>query len=169
MGALLVTAGLAFDTVAVAGDRWAWDGSSATGARDRSDRSTTTTVALAESPEEFLAALATAFRSGDVSFLLSRLHPAVLARYGEAQCRQALPAYTDPSAMFAVQQVGPDEAFTWTTEPDTQHPRSSGVSDARSVEVIRAARGVATPAQIHIARVGAHYTWFIDCGEPISG
>jgi hypothetical protein len=45
--------------------------------------STTSTLAPVESPAEFLGLLAAAYRADDVDFLVSRLNPAVIERFGE--------------------------------------------------------------------------------------
>src|SRR5712692_461907 len=48
-----------------------------------------------ESPQEFLDRLDAAVRKGDTDFRVARLHPAVIARYGEDQCRTFLAGKQD--------------------------------------------------------------------------
>ena len=67
--------------------------------------STTSTLAPVESPAEFLALLAAAYRSDDVDFLASRLNPAVIERFGEEACRANLTFTPDPTAAFTVKSV----------------------------------------------------------------
>src|SRR5438105_3487397 len=56
---------------------------------------TSATVAT-ETPAEFLDALAAALRSGDDGFLLDRLHPAVIQRFGVDLCRRHVATLHDP-------------------------------------------------------------------------
>jgi hypothetical protein len=123
---------------------------------------TTTTPQPAEDPAQFLAALAGAFRAGDTNYLMSRLNPAVIGRYGNPQCLSTLATAQDPSAEFVVKTVSEPAEFAWTTDE-----RTVPVADTLTVEVDRVQRGVTQAAVLHVTPVNGQFTWFVDCGNPI--
>ncbi len=120
---------------------------------------TSTTLTPTEDAAQFLTALATALRSGDTNFLVGRLNPAVVARYGSAQCLGTLAGARDASATFTVKSVSDPTLFDWTTDDKTV-----AVPDTLAVEVDRVVRGVPGSTTVHIARVGGQLTWLVDCG-----
>src|SRR5262245_3810538 len=73
----------------------------------------TPTRAEVETPAVFLADLGTAFRRNDVDWLVRRLHPAVLARYGEDRCRTTVATFADATAQFTVVSVGSLGEYRW--------------------------------------------------------
>jgi len=114
-----------------------------------------------ETPQGFLKKLASALRSNNVAFLVARLNPAVIHRYGERQCRSYLPSIADPTVQLTVQQLGRPTNFEWTTDGE-----SSTIARTQSVIVTFVAHGSATTQTVHITLVDRHYTWFTDCGTP---
>jgi hypothetical protein len=170
LGVVLLVSGVAAIGVGVAGTVGSWGaktdtttragGGSGSTAEAGSSSSTSTTLVPAEDAAQFLTALANALRTGDTNFLVGRLNPAVVARYGSAQCLGALAGARDPSAMFTVKQVGDPADFDWTTDGKTVR-----IPDTLTVTVDRVERGVPEPATLHIARVGGQLTWLVDCGN----
>lgn len=121
----------------------------------------TATPATLETPQQFLDLLAQAMRSGDVGFMLSRLHPVVIARFGEDACRSKLSRLTDPSASFTVQHVEPPAPYVYTTDT-----RSTTVPGTYAVTVLHTQQGATSQAVVHITPVGALFRWFTDCAAP---
>jgi hypothetical protein len=116
----------------------------------------------AETPHEFLSALGAALASADADLLVARLHPEVIARYGEEQCRPYVVAIQDPTAAFEVLSVSDPEPYLWVTDGlETEIP------DTLSVDVIRTIDGQGTSVTVHITEVDGQYTWFSDCGDPV--
>lgn len=122
---------------------------------------TSTTQSLTEDPTQFLDALGAALRGGDVDFLMSRLHPATIARYVDVQCRTMLSTQQDGSAQFTIVSVSEPADFDWSTDEETVV-----IPETLSVEVDRVERGVTTRAVIHITPVDGQFRWFADCGVP---
>jgi len=185
LGVALVVVGLAADVVGILGNVNSWGATnhvvlatppgpaspstapSTTTSPPSNGTTTTTTSATGETPTAFLDALAAAIRSGDVNFMLSRLNPAVVTRYGEAQCRAFLPSLTDVTAQFTVKQVGTPAPFNWATDANTPKARSTIVPNTLTIAVDDVLRGRTTAATVHVTKVGDHYTWFTNCGNPI--
>jgi hypothetical protein len=111
-----------------------------------------------ETPEQFLAQLAQAMRGGDASFMLARLHPAVIARFGEAACRAAVAKLTDATAAFIVISVGPPAPYVYTTGTT-----STTVPGTLPVTVDRTRQGVIMESTVHLTPVGSQLRWFTDC------
>jgi hypothetical protein len=117
------------------------------------------TTTPAETPEEFLADLAAAFRASDVEFKLARLHPAVIERFGEELCRTYLSTIApDASAAFVVTSVSEPADYDWTIAGQT-----TTVPETVSVEVTRTANGVASAATVHLTPVDGQLRWYTDC------
>jgi hypothetical protein len=181
LGAALVVIGLTANIVGILGNVNSWGAStqvvlvpppapgspSASVSTRPAAGSTSSTTGAGETPTAFLDALAAASRTGDVAFLFGRLNPAVITRYGEAQCRTALLGFTDVTAQFAVKQAAAPAPYNWATEAGTPDARSTIVPDTTTVQVDRVARSQTTATTIHITKVGDRFTWFIDCGTPV--
>ena len=117
-----------------------------------------TTTLQSESPAGFLNTLASAIRRGDSAFLLARLHPVVIQRFGLAACQAALRGYRDTSAMFTVISVGTPTTYAWTVGSKTIQ-----VEGTVPVTVTTVFNGQTSQAVIHIALVDGTQRWFTDC------
>jgi hypothetical protein len=118
-----------------------------------------------ETPEVFFAALGRAFRSGDTRFLLSRLHPFVIDRYGEASCRAYLAGLDVPEYEVEVLDVEGDERFLYETDGLRRR-----VPSATAVRIRFTEDGdtfIETTG--HIVGSGDGFLWFTDCGAPTGG
>ncbi len=123
----------------------------------------TETIAV-ETPEEFFALFAEAIRTGDVEFLLARLHPVVLERYGRQQCRAAVAALaTDPTFDAKVRSTSEAGAYEFTSDGE-----SATVDDTLTVAVTFTTAGDAGRQDAHVAPVDGELRWFTDCGDPIA-
>jgi hypothetical protein len=137
-------------------------GGSGAGGSAAGGSSTSTSPISSEDVAQFVDALGNALRTGDTNFLVSRLNPAVVSRYGSAQCLGALAAARDASATFTVKQVSDPADYDWTTDGKT-----ISIAETVTVDVDRVQRGVADSASLHVVRVGGRFTWLVDCGNPI--
>jgi hypothetical protein len=113
--------------------------------------------------QKFLNELDAAVRSGDVDLRLARLHPAVIARYGEQQCRDFLASQQDAKRRDRVKKVGKPESFEYSTDN-----QSATIADALPVQVRATIKGKKGDRNIHLARVNGQLTYFIDCGQPLA-
>jgi hypothetical protein len=113
--------------------------------------------------KKFLNEIDAAARAGDVSFRLARLNPAVIARYGEQQCRDFLAGQQDTTRKDKVTKVGKPETFEYATDN-----LSATVSDTLPVQVRETNKGKKGDRNIHLARVNGQLTYFIDCGQPLA-
>jgi len=109
----------------------------------------------------FLPRFSQSMQTGDAAFLTSALDPAVLARYGEAQCRSDVGAVaTDPTANVVLKGFasGP-EPFTYASDG-----QSTVVPNSYTVAVTRTANGAAQDTTLHLSvdTAGAVH-WFTDC------
>jgi hypothetical protein len=124
---------------------------------------TTTTLSPRAKVEAFFADWANALRTGDASFLVARLHPAVPQRYGDDSCRAYLGSLRFPQASAQVLSVDAATA-TWSWETDG---RTSAIADAFGLRLRRTEDGTSfTEAPAHIAFVNGEVRWFTDCGTP---
>ncbi|MGQ0804692.1 MAG: hypothetical protein ACT4PI_12630 [Actinomycetota bacterium] len=115
-----------------------------------------------ETPEEFLAALATAIQDGDADFQLERLHPAVIERYGEDACAADIATRTDPTRAFAVTRVREEpEPFDYASDG-----LSETIPETTVVEAQVTADGATNPQEVHVAEVDGEFRYFSDCGTP---
>ncbi|HZJ28045.1 MAG TPA: hypothetical protein VFF40_13705 [Acidimicrobiia bacterium] len=164
LGIVCVVVGTGTIAVAATGSLAGW-GKQATSTTTTTTASivptTSTTLPLTEDPAQFLDALGTALRAGDLEFLMSRLHPATIERYLEIQCRTTLAGQQDGSAQFGLVSVSEPADFEWTTDD-----RTVVIPDTLSVEVDRVEQGVTSRAVIHITPANGQFTWFVDCGNP---
>lgn len=120
---------------------------------------------LAEQPRDFATGFTTAVQGGDVGWLLSRLHPAVIQRYGEEQCRAYVRASViDPTLRLQVSGVTGPGTWAWATDD-----RSTVVDEVYRVDAHRFLRGTETTGNLWLANVDGRLTWFADCGTPQRG
>ena len=66
--------------------------------------------------KKFLNEIDAAARAGNVDLRLAHLNPAVIARYGEQQCRDFLAGQQDPTRKDKVTTVGKPESFQYATD-----------------------------------------------------
>jgi hypothetical protein len=111
---------------------------------------------------KFLNELDSAVRSGNVDLRLARLHPTVIARYGEQQCRDFLASQQDATRRDKVKKVGKPESFEYATDN-----QSGTIADSLPVQVQETIKGKKRERNIHLARVNGQLTYFIDCGQPL--
>lgn len=116
-----------------------------------------------EPPEDFVKALAAAFREGDTAFLVERLNPAVIAVYGVEQCTASI--QPDPTRSFTVTSVSELEPYVYN--PDGLAKEISGGAYTVLADVV-AGGATATGRELHFAPVGRRLTWFTDCGQPLA-
>ena len=112
--------------------------------------------------KKFLNELGAAVRNNDVDFRLAHLHPAVIERYGEQQCRDFLAAAPDTTRRDRVKKVGKPETYEYATDN-----QSATIADALPVQVRATIKGKKGDRNIHLARVNGQLTYFIDCGQPL--
>jgi hypothetical protein len=112
--------------------------------------------------KKFLNELDAAVRSGDVDLRLARLNPAVIARYGEQQCRDFLAGQQDATRRDRVKKVGKPESYEYASDK-----QSATVADALPVQVRATIKGKKGDRNIHLVRVNGQLTYFIDCGQPL--
>jgi len=122
---------------------------------------TATTVTLdPPTAEEFATDLATAQTEGDVEYLMARLHPAVIERYGTRQCR------------IHIRNDVAGQAVTWeiqgSAEPAPWDYASDGltttIDDVTIVTVLEPPD--TEPRELHFAPSDGTWRWFTDCGTP---
>ena len=113
--------------------------------------------------KKFLNEIDTAARSGNVDVRLARLNPAVIARYGEQQCRDFLAGQQDATRKDKVTSVGKPESYEYATDN-----QSAVIPDALPVQVKETNKGKKGDRNIHLARVNGQLTYFIDCGQPLA-
>lgn len=167
IGSVVATVGFVGIVIGVLGTALDWGAEKSTkaatadeGTRDRGGGDDGTDAG--ETPEEFLAALATAIQEGDADFQVERLHPAVIERYGEDACRADIEMRTDPTRAFADPQV--------REEPEDFDYASDGLSeiipDTIVVDAQVTADGATNAQEVHLAEVDGEFRYFSDCGTP---
>jgi hypothetical protein len=113
--------------------------------------------------EEFAADLLAAFQAGDRQYLFGRLHPVVLERYGERQCRRyvknELPP--EPTASWTVISSTGPAPWDWTTDNLT-----TTVNDTWTVLLEIPDEG---EREVHFTPFEGTWRWFVDCGEALTG
>ena len=165
---VLTVVGIALTGLAVAGTAGNWGAST----RTKTDGASATVTSAAvtsttasngdEAVQDFLDRLADAVRSGDVDFQVERLHPAVIDRYGEDQCRSFFESRTDPTRAYAVTSVAPDpQPFDYATDGGSETIDGTTVVHATVTQ-----DGQTGPATLHLAELDDELTYFVDCGEP---
>jgi hypothetical protein len=103
-------------------------------------------------------------RQSDTATRVALLHPAVIERYGEQQCRDFLasPEAEDPSRRDKVNRVDKPAPFDFTTD-DGAIP----IPNAQLVLVKETFQKKKSERELHVARVDGEYRYFIDCGTPL--
>jgi len=141
---------------------------SANGKRDQQPatpgplRGTITVAAVpgVETAQQFLDKLSAAITNRDAAFLSTRLHPAVITRYGKAVCDAYASSGLTP-VQFVVTDVRSPSNYAWTTDGQT-----TNVPDTNEVAVRSTAGGTTEDRVIHLARVDGTWRWFTDCTPP---
>jgi len=121
---------------------------------------TTTSTVPAETPEVFLGLLAAAYRTDDVDFLVSRLNPAVIERFGVDACRANLTFTPDPTAAFTVKSVTGPQPYDYNTDT-----RTTTVPNTLFVDVDQVGGGSTQAVTVHLTPVNGQLTWFRNCGS----
>jgi hypothetical protein len=120
-----------------------------------------TTIAVpAPDAEGFVNDLGEALQAGDEVFLFDRLHPAVLDRYGEEQCRAYLETKEIPDLVLEFRDVGGPEPWDWTLDDVT-----TSFAEAYTVTLYNSQAG--GEEELHLVVVGGELRWFTDCGDPL--
>ncbi|MBI2169665.1 MAG: hypothetical protein HYU28_09250 [Actinobacteria bacterium] len=127
---------------------------------------TSTTEAAAPTTEELVSAFyevfGAAFREAETDFLFERLHPEVIALYGEDQCRAFIEKVPD-NRSFEILEVHNPAPWNYGEREGREIP----IEDAIQVDVIQRIDDRDTQLDSHLAVVGDEVRWFTDCGEPI--
>ena len=111
--------------------------------------------------QKFLNELDTAVRQGNIDVRVARLHPAVIERYGEQQCRDFLAGQPpDQTRRDRVKTVSKEEPFRYSN--DGAPPVNTVV-----VHVKATIQGKKGDRNLHLARANGGLTYFIDCGSPL--
>lgn len=114
-----------------------------------------------ETATGFLDQLAGAIRSGDVSFMASRLNPAVIAHYGASACRATVATYADPTAAFSVQSVSAPADYRYVVGG-----AAKVIPDTLTLHVTFTQHGTPAPEVIHLSRTPqGTLTWYTNCGS----
>lgn len=120
------------------------------------------TIQPTETVATFLARWTVAFQTGDATFLLDRLNPIVIARYGVPSCLQAINRQVDPAEVNVLHGTSGPATWTWVASG-----LSVQVSDVYTAMIDRTYRGKTTPVTFHFALVRGTLTWFDACGTPL--
>jgi len=126
------------------------------------NRSLTPTQAQPESPAAFFALFSAAVRTGDTSFLAARVDPAVIARYGAAQCQTALGSLHDPTEQLRLVSTSGPVQYAYVSDG-----MSATVPDTYVFHVDGTAAGQSGPRAYHFALEHGTFHLFLDCGTPL--
>jgi hypothetical protein len=112
---------------------------------------------------QFISDLSAAIAAGTNNFLFTNLHPEVLVRYGQRQCR----AYTRATELPGLEieylsDTGP-APWDWTLDDVT-----TTIPDAQTVTVNWHDPSVDEMREVHIAPSEGTWRWFTDCGDPVT-
>ena len=111
----------------------------------------------AEKPQQFFTTFLSAVQSDNQAYLYDRLDPAVISRYGVAQCRNWV-AHLQPVGSYQLVSVSKPEVHVYTTD---------GVSTSvPNVEVFTARSTTSGIQHFHFALIAGRFHWFTDCGTP---
>jgi hypothetical protein len=138
------------------------------GGSSASGGTTGTTTTTAKKPgakaevQQFLDELDAAVREGNTDVRLARLNPAVVARYGEEQCRLFLDGQQDTTRRNKVKRVGKPKNYAYVTDN-----LSATVPDTLPVFVRATINKKKGDRNLNLARVNGQLTYFIDCGDPL--
>lgn len=170
IGLALTGVGIATMAVGILGTTLEW-GKETTVSADRATTTSENKNGMPETVSEFAKKWQQAFRSGDVDFLVARLHPSTIERYGEAVCRESVKRQTpDPGWTIRVKKVSELGLYDYTSDQ-----LSTVVNGVYTVTAVRQT-GLASqtgqkspPAEsdIHLALVEGKVRWFSDCGAAL--
>jgi hypothetical protein len=111
----------------------------------------------------FVAALNSAFATGDVGALLQGLHPAVIDLYGTEACMTYLWSIIENPIALEVLEVTALESWLWERDGV-----STDILNAFAVGVNRTVQEQTDQIMVHFARLEAgSLSWFTDCGDPL--
>jgi hypothetical protein len=113
--------------------------------------------------QQFLDELDAAVREGNTDVRMARLHPAVIARYGEDQCRAFIAGQQDTTRRNRVQRVGTARPYAYATDN-----LSATIPDTVPVFVRATINKKKGERNLNLARVNGQLTYFIDCGNPVA-
>jgi hypothetical protein len=113
--------------------------------------------------KQFLDELDAAEREGNTDVRMARLHPAVISRYGEDQCRTFIAGQQDKTRRHKVNSVGKARPYEYTTDN-----LSVTIPDTVPAFVRETFRGKKRERNLNLARVNGQFTYFIDCGQPVA-
>jgi hypothetical protein len=165
--AAVIAVGVVIALIGVFGLVLDWGGSSGSSAASTKSGATNSggsagsSSAAEETPEEFFALFTTAVKNGDTAFLAARAHPAVIERYGEAQCAAFMTNLVDPTVNLHLVSVSKPENFDYHTDG-----HSTIIPDAITFHVDGSNASSNGPRDFHYARVEGKFRIFVDCGDP---
>jgi hypothetical protein len=168
--AAVIAVGVVIALIGVLGLVLDWGGSSTSTAapksKAKSGSSTSSPSAASssvaeETPEEFFALFTTAVKNGDTAFLAARAHPAVIERYGEAQCAAFMTNLVDPTVNLHLVSVSKPENFDYASDG-----KSTIIPDTITFHVDGSNSSSSGPRDFHYARVEGKFRIFVDCGDP---
>jgi hypothetical protein len=110
----------------------------------------------------FFADMVNATRERDADSLFAWLHPATVARYGEAACRQFLENREDPTFHVVVTSVGEPETWPYTTDDV-----ATTIEGALTVAAQVTNSGNTIDRELHVVVIDGQVRWFTDCGTPL--
>lgn len=110
---------------------------------------------------EFFTRYETAHRDGDADALFDALHPAVIGRYGEAQCRSYIDQVVGSVAELRVVS-GMTSAWDYPLDGLTTE-----IAGSVSIALEGEFGGVQQQPEVHVAPAEGAIRWFADCGEPL--
>ena len=113
--------------------------------------------------QKFLNQLSAAVRNNDVDFRIAHLHPTVIERYGEQQCRDFLAGAQDTTRRDRVKKVGKPESYEYATDK-----ASATIPESLPVLTKETNKGKKGDRNIHLARANGQLTYFADCGQPLA-
>jgi hypothetical protein len=113
--------------------------------------------------QKFLNQLSAAVRNNDVDFRIAHLHPTVIERFGEQQCRDFLAGQQDATRKDRVKKVGKPESYEFASDK-----LSATIPESLPVLTKETNKGKKGDRNIHLARVNGQLTYFIDCGQPLA-
>ena len=116
-----------------------------------------------EEIETFRSGFVEALRTGDVDWLVGRLHPDVMTLYGEAACRDYLPTVVDAGVEMTVDSAG--EAGPWRWELDGA---SREYAAAVPLATTFTSRDQTLEQEMHVLSIGGRFHWWTDCGDPLA-
>ncbi len=117
--------------------------------------------AITQDPGTAFQAIAAAIRQGNGDYLFRQLDPAVIARYGAAQCAAYVATIVHPTQTFSVVSIAGPSPWDWVTDG-----RTTTIPAVYTLTVDQTLNAVTTREEVHLAQRGNRLTWFTDCGTP---